>query len=571
MRLFWILEFSLFKFLENGIRTSGLSDGIEHSNPKLKSTLRGRVNTKDRKLKTRKNEQCIIKRDAKSDLGPVDTRKLRKAVTLKAMMTHLRALQSFADSTIDVNRASGSQGYDKSRDYVAAKARAAGYKVSFQEFVVDYFTLNDPEPTFSMVSPNDKAFSYFSNDNNVSGFSIFEFSGGGTATGKIQAVDLVIPPTDAPSSTSGCEDSDFTTFEQGNVALIQRGGCFFVTKVENAIKAGAIAIIIFNEGQIGRTDVQSFTLGETAIGGEDVPVIFTSYDIGLELHEALKEQDVSVSISVNAQTEKRNTANIIAETKGGSTDSIVIVSAHLDSVRKGPGINDNGSGSSVILETAIQMSKINKVPTNKVKFVWFGGEEIGLLGSYHFIDNYLSEREMGGDETISLLLNFDMVASPNGGRFVSFNNENDNPAGSRALAKLFEDFYDSRGLGWEYEVLDDYIFRTDYLPFYEQDIPGGGIFTGAEALKTAEQVAKYGGLVEVAFDECYHESCDDIENINRKFLKESADAIAHAVMTVVNVDLECFLAENMEDTLSVLQMTKNTEVIQHTRGGEEIS
>jgi len=275
-------------------------------------------------------------------------------------------------------------------------------------------------------------------------------------------------------------------------------------------------------------------------------VIFTSYDIGLELVEVLKNQDVTVNISVNTQNEKITTANIIAETKGGSKDSIVVVSAHLDSVDNGPGINTNGSGSSVILEIAIQMAKAKKKPKNKVKFVWFAAKEQGLLGSFDFVDKYVSDKEMGGDETIALSLNFDTLASPNAGRFISLDTEFENPPGTNALAKLFEDFYDSKGLEWQYEATEYRFFVTDYLPFYFENIPGAGIFTGSDTLKTVEQVAKYGGVAEVAFDECYHELCDDIDNINQEFLDESADAAAHAVMTVANVDLECFLAEKEE-------------------------
>ena len=250
MNLFLFLGFSFLASVHNGFMVSGFSDGIDESNLKL-----GRVDTQDRELKTRAKKQCTIKGDAKSDLGPVDTRKLRQAVTLTAIMTHLQALQAIADSTIDLNRASGSEGYDKSRDYVAAKARAAGYKVSLQEVFYYVYTLLDPEPTFAMVSPNTKEFTYIDVEDGGTGFTVVSYSGSGTITGKIQAVDLVIPATSEPSSTSGCEDSDFTNFVPGNIALIQRGSCLFIDKVENAIKAGAIATIIFNEGQTNRTGV----------------------------------------------------------------------------------------------------------------------------------------------------------------------------------------------------------------------------------------------------------------------------------------------------------------------------
>ena len=80
--------------------------------------------------------------------------------------------------------------------------------------------------------------------------------------------------------------------------------------------------------------------------------------------------------------------------------------AHLDSVQDGPGINDNGSGSAALLETAIQMAKVK--PANTVRFAWWGAEESGLLGSEHYVAG-LTEDEA---DAIALYLNFDMVALP---------------------------------------------------------------------------------------------------------------------------------------------------------------
>ena len=71
------------------------------------------------------------------------------------------------------------------------------------------------------------------------------------------------------------------------------------------------------------------------------------------------------------------TSNVIAETRHGDPDNVIVVGAHLDSVGVGPGINDNGSGSAAILEIAEQMRKVK--PRNKVRFMWFGAEEHGLL------------------------------------------------------------------------------------------------------------------------------------------------------------------------------------------------
>jgi Zn-dependent M28 family amino/carboxypeptidase len=103
---------------------------------------------------------------------------------------------------------------------------------------------------------------------------------------------------------------------------------------------------------------------------------------------------------------------VLAESRRGNPDNVVIVGAHLDSVFEGPGINDNGSGSAAVLAVAEQMSKVK--PRNKVRFAWWGAEEFGLVGSDHYVAN-LSEEER---EDIALYLNFDMIGSPNYVRFI---------------------------------------------------------------------------------------------------------------------------------------------------------
>ena len=99
---------------------------------------------------------------------------------------------------------------------------------------------------------------------------------------------------------------------------------------------------------------------------------------------------------------------MIAEKAGTNTDNVVMAGAHLDSVDAGPGINDNGSGSAALLETALQMAKVK--PVNTVRFAWWAAEEAGLLGSAAYVDG-LSQAEK---DKIALYMNYDMVGSPNG-------------------------------------------------------------------------------------------------------------------------------------------------------------
>jgi len=357
-------------------------------------------------------------------------------------------------------------------------------------------------------------------------------------------VDLVLNPSGpANSSSSGCEAADFAGFTAGSVALVQRGTCGFNVKVLNAQAAGASAVIVMNEGQPGRTGLVNM-IGDAT--GLTIPAVFTTYEAGSNL--ALTP-GATVTVKVDFVADERTTYNVIAETRSGNDDNVVMAGAHLDSVQDGPGINDNGSGSAALLETAIQMAKVK--PANTVRFAWWGAEESGLLGSEHYVGELTDEEKAD----IALYLNFDMVASPNY-MFGVYDGDNSGgtaapgfiPAGSAQIEDVFERFYTQRG-----EPFQDSEFsgRSDYGPFIAVGIPAGGLFTGAEVPKTAAEAALYGGVAGAAFDPCYHQFCDNLRgdgqnaalyaqlredyelvgNINVDALDVNADAIATAVLT----------------------------------------
>jgi Zn-dependent M28 family amino/carboxypeptidase len=201
-----------------------------------------------------------------------------------------------------------------------------------------------------------------------------------------------------------------------------------------------------------------------------------------------------------------------------------MVGAHLDSVIEGPGINDNGSGVATILEVALQFSRLNINPKNTVRFAFWGAEELNLLGSEFYVAQ-LSEEELAD---IALYLNFDMVGSPNFVRFVYDGSSDElNPERSGFIENIFVDYFAQLGLASEPTPFDG---RSDYGPFIAAGVPAGGLFTGAEGIKTAEQAAIYGGTPGVAYDPCYHQACDTIANLSNTALDQMSDATAHAVM-----------------------------------------
>ena len=452
-------------------------------------------------------------------------RELLECITLRGVREHQAALQRIADRN-GSTRASGTPGYDASADYVARTLKKAGYEVTRQEFDFGFFELLNTAMSINGVAlePTDP----------ITGegeYDVLEYSGNGDVTGAvlIPTNDVVVPIGDSPANTSssGCEPEDFPVppADAPAVSLVQRGTCPFAQKALNAQAAGYEGVIVFNEGQPGRDGVVLGTLGADVVGQMQIPVVGISYERGAALVEG---GDATVDVSVEATSEIRTTENVLAESRKGDPDNVVMAGAHLDSVVVGPGIQDNGTGSAALLETALHMAKVR--PVNKLRFAWWGAEEANLIGSTEYVGG-LSEEELG---QIALYLNYDMIGSPN---YIFMTLDADEstfpapappPAGSVAIEDLFESFYT-----WKGQPYDDTAFdgRSDYQPFINSGIPAGGLFTGAEVEKTPEQEAIWGGTAGEQFDPCYHLACDTFDNVSRKALRINSDAVAFAMLT----------------------------------------
>ena len=448
--------------------------------------------------------------------GNADAQRLLKAVGVPGIMGHLRTLQWIADRSNDT-RASGTIGYTRSAEYVAGQLKNAGYAVRFQPFSFILFEETAP-PTLARVTPTAETYTVGTD------FLTMTYSGSGSVVqGPLVGIRLVVPPTGPDgSTTSGCAASDFPVPPAANaVALIQRGTCTFGEKANFAAAAGYAAAIIFNEGQPGRTDVLNGTLGAPV----SIPVLGTTYALGAGLANLLKTGGVTVSLSTQTRSTPQTSRNVIADSPGGNGDRVVVVGAHLDSVPEGPGINDNGSGTATALEIARQIGRLHLRPANKLRFAFWGAEELGLVGSQHYVDT-LSEAQAA---KILLNLNFDMVGSSNFVRFV-YDGSADSP-GSGEIEKVFLRYFRAIGLATEPTDFDG---RSDYGPFIDVGIPAGGLFTGAEGVKTARQARIFGGRAGVAYDPCYHQACDDLSNLSKVALGQMGDAAAFATITLAN-------------------------------------
>jgi Zn-dependent M28 family amino/carboxypeptidase len=453
-----------------------------------------------------------------SAVDDVNSRRLREAVTVGGILAHERVLQRIANEN-DGTRASGTPGFEASAAYVKKMLKRAGYRVTEQEFTFPFFRELAPA-TLDQVTPTATTYET----------STFQFSGSGDVTGQLVPTnDIQVPPGPTPSSSNaGCEAADFTpaSATEPQVALVQRGTCTFEQKAINALAAGYDAAIIFNEGQDGRQELLEGTLGNPI----SIPVVGLSFADGAALYAATQPGPVVVHVATLTESDlAARTKNIIADSPGGNSDKVLVVGAHLDSVVPGPGINDNGSGTSTILEIAEQMAELDIKPRQKVRFAFWGAEESGLLGSAHYVSS-LSDTQLG---KIFANLNFDMLASPNYVRFVYDGDGSDTgtagPPGSAEIEAVFNSYFADQGLETAPTAFDG---RSDYGPFIDVGIPAGGLFSGAEGIKTPEEAAVYGGTAGAPYDACYHQACDTVNNLSPRALFELGDAAAHAVLTL---------------------------------------
>ncbi|KAH9479763.1 putative leucine aminopeptidase 2 [Psilocybe cubensis] len=423
---------------------------------------------------------------------------LQSSIKSSNLLTHARKFTEFSKLS-NGTRAFGSAGHNATVKYIKAELDKTGYyDTELQTFPYLY-------------SQGTAAFSANGTDYATAWFT---YGPGGEVTAPLVVVNNL-----------GCTLEDYPASVVGKIALVKRGECTFGLKTALSGASGAAGVIIYNnaDGAVG-----GGTLGDIVNpAGPYVPgASLTGIDGSALVATINAGSEVIGTIKVEAVTEDRYSSNVIATTKIGDRKNIVFAGGHSDSVPAGPGINDDGSGTMGILEVALKLAsyKVN----NAVRFGFWTAEEFGLVGSEYYVQN-LPEAER---QKIALYLNFDMIASPNiayliyDGDGSAFNLTG--PAGSDKIEKLFEDFYKVNKVR---SAPTEFSGRSDYGPFLDVGIPAGGIFSGAEGLKTAEQAKWWGGEAGVSYDPCYHKACDNIANLNVPAWVLNTKAAAHSIAT----------------------------------------
>jgi Zn-dependent M28 family amino/carboxypeptidase len=433
---------------------------------------------------------------AQQPAEPPLAERLPGQVTLTGVNRHLIAFQRIAAQSGNT-RAAGTPGYDASVEYVAGLLRDAGYDVATPEFAYILETVEREVVTVAGAAIEADRLQYSAD------------SPEGGATGP-----LVIVPVD---ENTGCGPEDYAgATYTGAIAVILRGGCPFAQKQATAAEQGAIGAIIVNNAP----GPLNGTLVDPAAGV--IPTVGVTPEVGAALTAG-----ATATLDLQATQTEQTSRNVIAQTRTGRPDNVVMLGAHLDSVPEGPGINDNGTGSAALLETALRLGGQPQV-TNAVRFAWWGAEELGLVGSAAYVDGLSFEQRLD----TALYLNFDMVGSPNAGYFVYDGDNSDGvgagpgPYGSAQLERTLADYL--LNVKHVFTGGTDFDGRSDYGPFIAAGIPSSGIFTGAEVIKSELSAALWGGTAGQAYDPCYHQACDDLGNVDRLALDRNSDAIAYA-------------------------------------------
>ena len=443
-------------------------------------------------------------------------------VTGADAMEHLQQLSDISLANADDGyRAMDTAGYEAASEYVEGVLEGTGaFDVSRH-----YFDVADQEF-------GDVAFSVGETAYDVEPFAYTE-----AADPALSDAVLALPVDDSYGDGAGgelgCTAGDFADVTD-KIVLVQRGECAFGEKTAAATEAGAAGVVIYNteegpvNGTLGeRMEGSAPTLGLQQADGEALR------DSLVEAAEADPVEEVTADLTLESEFTTVETWNVIAETKAGDDDSVQMIGAHLDGVPEGPGVNDNASGTAGVLAAAEALAAQPTDVDHTVRFGFWGAEEVGLVGSTEYVAD-LSADEL---DRVQSYLNFDMIGSEN---YVVGTLDSDGsdvplppgvnvPEGSAELEALFTDFFDAND---QPHVGTEFSGRSDYQAFIDNGVPASGLFSGADSIKTAEEVELFGGTEGVQQDRNYHTIDDTIENVSQESIGIFTPAIAFATHSV---------------------------------------
>ncbi|KAK8875234.1 peptidase family M28 [Apiospora arundinis] len=427
----------------------------------------------------------------------VESEKLQADMKTEGLMSHLEELNKIALAH-GGNRAFGLPGYDASVDYVyGLVSQYPGAKAWKQDLPGLY---NSVESIEFKVGDN----------------SMYVY--GLTYSPSTSKEGLTAQLVLGPEGAAACDAANYAGLDvKDKIVLVQRFRCptggTLAGRVKPAKAAGAAAVIVYN-------DTPAKVTGGTLSEPSDAlaPCGYINQADGLALKERIAGgESVTAHFQQTQTIETRTTQNVILELEGGDEENVIMLGAHLDSVQAGPGINDDGSGTTLLLELSKALAKYKT--QNKVRFAWWGAEENGLVGSKYYCAN-LPTADV---DRLVAYLNFDMVSK---GYFGVADTDGSThgsvaPPGSEVIEKLWVEHFESNGHKVTPAILSN---GSDYAAFWQiLNKPFGFLHTGTGQ----------------AQDPCYHQECDTIENPDPETLTVNAKAAAHmlAILSMNGTEL----------------------------------
>ena len=427
---------------------------------------------------------------------------------------HLVAFQDIADRH-GGTRATDTPGFAESEAYAVASLQQAGWTVSVQTFTLPG-TVPTVPPSLAQVGPVPATYALGTD------YSLTTPPSGDDADAPLALVGITGVPD--PSDGGGaCEPGAFDGFPPGAIALVVYGSCDPLVVVTSAFSAGATGVGFISDGEPGEQDPVQVDVG--------ISLGLASFSLSHALGASLVDQvrtagPVQLRFDSGWRAGQVTSDNVIAERPGTRPDEVLVLGAHLDSVPASPGVTDDGSGASALLALAEAWGSSGLATGPTLRIGLWGAEERGLLGS----QAYVASLGPADRAAVTAYLNFDMLSSANGFPLVYDPAVATDPTtvspGSGALTERFRAYFEAAGIPTAPVWSDG---RSDDRSFAVAGIPVGGLFSGAEQLKTAAQAAQYGGVAGEAYDRCYHLACDRLDRVNGVLLDQLVAGLSAVV------------------------------------------
>ncbi|CAF3336383.1 unnamed protein product [Rotaria sp. Silwood2] len=476
----------------------------------------------------------INSRDADKSLDNNELLSFSNQIKIDDLIYHLKQLQIIADQS-NGTRAIGTPGFDGTLNYIIEQLEQHTNLIVRHE----YFTLKNcaVQGTPQLQSQIN---GFIENHTHLIDFAHILFTPGANFDSFVRLISI---------PNLGCEDSDWMNISVTDaIVLVKRGVCTFPDKTQLAEKYRAKGLLMYNDGAASDR-FQTVRYVRSHLNAT-IPGYFLSYYLGMKLVNAISNSSTNTSIKMIFDVSDAEIGNICADTPTGNKAATIVVGAHSDGVLDGSGINDNGSGSVGILVLALNLARLFEMTSlnyaqflYRVRFCWWGAEEVGLLGSIYHVEQAslpTATIENGRLQDYLVYFNYDMLASPNSNfgilDSISIPPETPNKTlpGTNRITNLFQQWFNEQKLPWTRSGIGG---GSDFVPFLTGGIASGGVNTGAGGLKSATERDQYAdllgtgnsGLANVAYDSCYHQQCDRINNVNPFAYEKVVKAAAYAI------------------------------------------